>query len=55
MDEEVEFLFGGAELDVGFEHHGVVGRQQGIEQLVNGNRLIVVQTRTEVLTLQHPG
>src|ERR1700686_2432054 len=36
-DEEIEFLLGGAELDVGLERDRIVGLQERVEQLVNGD------------------
>ena len=52
-DQQIEFLLGGAELDVGLQRDRVVGLQQRIEQFVHGDGLIVVQTRAEVLAFQH--
>ena len=43
MDEQVEFLLGGAKLDVGLEHHGVVGREERIEQLVDRDGEVFVE------------
>ena len=52
--QQIEFLLGGAQLHIGLEHHGIVGHQQRIEQLVNGDGLIACQARAKVFVLQHP-
>ena len=42
-DQQIEFLLGGAEFDIGFESHGVVSLQQRIEQLVDGDGQIAAR------------
>src|SRR5207245_8925831 len=39
--------------NIGLEFHGVARGQQGIEQFVHGNRLVVLQARAKILALQH--
>src|SRR5215472_2018928 len=53
MDEHVELLFGGAQLDIGFEHDGVIGGEQRVKQLVNGDGLIFIEARAEIFAFQH--
>ena len=53
VDEQIEFLFGGAEFDVGFQSDGVVGGEQRIEQLVHGDGLIGIEARAKILALEH--
>ena len=54
MHQHVEFLLRRSQLDIGVELHGVVRRQQRIEQLVHGNRQILIEARTKILALEHP-
>ena len=39
-DQQVEFLVGAAELDVGLHRHRVVALHQRVQQLVHGDRLV---------------
>jgi hypothetical protein len=50
---EVELLVGAAELDVAFEGDGVVALGHGVEQLVDGDGLLLLETLVEVFALQH--
>ena len=52
-DQQIEFLFGGAEFDVGIYFDGVVGDEQRIKQLVHRDRLIGAEARAEILALEH--
>ena len=54
-DEQIKFLLGGAEFDVGFERHRVVGLQQRIEKFVDGDGQILREARAEILALEHAG
>ena len=50
--EQVEFLIGAAEFDIGFEGDGVVSLDQRVEQFVDRNRFFFVKTFMKVLTLE---
>jgi len=52
VNKEIEFLFGGAEFDVGLEFDGVESGEQGIEQLVDGDGLAFVEALAEILALE---
>jgi hypothetical protein len=54
MHQQVKFLLRGAKLHIRFQRHGIQRRQQRIKQLVNGNRQVLVETRTKILALEHP-
>ena len=43
VDEEIEFLLGGTEFDVGLERNSVVGGKQRVKKFVDGNGLIVFE------------
>ena len=51
--QQVEFLVGAAELDIGLERDRVVALRQGIQQLVHRDRLLFHEALVEVLALQH--
>ena len=51
--EQVEFLVGAAEFDVGLERHRVVALRDGVEQLVHGDGLLFGEALVEVLALEH--
>ena len=55
MDENIEFLFGGAELDIGFELNGIDGGEQRIKQLMHGNGLAIFEPRAKIFALEHAG
>ncbi len=54
-DQQVEFLVGAAQFDVGFQRHRVVALQQGIEELVDGDGQAFLVALGEVVALQHAG
>ena len=51
--EQVEFLVGAAEFDVGLERHRVVALRDGVEQLVHGDGLLFGEALVEVFALEH--
>ena len=53
--EQIEFLFRGAKLDVGFKHDGIVGDEKRIEQFMDGDGLAIFEARTKVFVLEHAG
>ena len=53
-DQQVEFLVGAAELDVGLERDRVVALRQRIEEFVDRDRLLALIALGEVVALQHP-
>ena len=53
VHQQVEFLLGGAQLDVGLKTRRRRTREQRIEQLVHGDGLIRGQARAEILALEH--
>ena len=50
---EVEFLVGAAQLNVGFEGDRVVALRQRVEQLVQGDGLFFLETLVELVALEH--
>ncbi len=48
VDQNIEFLLGGADLDVGFEGDRVVGGEQRIEELVNRDGLGYTASRRQL-------
>ena len=51
-DEEVEELVRAAELDVGVERDGVVALAERVEELVDGDRLLLPEPLREVVALE---
>ena len=51
--QQVELLVGAAEFDVGLKRDRVVALRDGIQQLVHGDRLLLLEALVEVLALQH--
>ncbi|EXI68447.1 MAG: hypothetical protein AW08_01229 [Candidatus Accumulibacter adjunctus] len=54
-DEQVEFLVGAAEFDIGVHRHRVITLAQRVEQFVNRDRLTVSVTLGKVVALEHAG
>ena len=54
-DEHVEELVGAAELDVAFEHDGVVALHERVEKLDDGDRAVARVALGEIVALQHAG
>ena len=52
-DQQIEFLIGAAELDVGAQRDRVIALHQRIQELVHGDRLAGLVALAEVLTLEH--
>ena len=55
VDEEIEFLLGGTEFDVGFQGDGVVGGEERVEEFVDGDGVAFVETLAEVFAFEHAG
>ena len=53
VNQDVELLVRCAQFDIRLQHHCVVSRTQGIQKLMNGDRKILIQPRTKILTFQH--
>ncbi len=53
-DEQVEFLVGAAQLDVGLERDRVVALRERIEEFVDRDRLPFLVALGEVVALEHP-
>jgi len=51
--EQVEFLLGGAKLDVGLENDGIVGHEQRVEQFVHRDGLLFSEALVKILALEH--
>ena len=51
--DEVEFLIGAAQLDVGVERDGVVALGERVEQLVQGDGLLFLEALVELVALEH--
>ncbi len=51
--QQVEFLVGTAQLDIGTQRHGVVALHQRIEKLMDGDRLVGLIALVEVIALEH--
>ena len=51
--QQIEFLVGAAQLDIGFERHRVVSLGQRIEQFVQGDGLFFLKALVEVFALEH--
>ena len=51
--QQIEFLVGAAQLDVGLQRHRVIALRNGIQQLMHRNRLLFHEALVEVLALQH--
>ena len=54
-DEQVEFLVGAAEFDVGLERDGVVALSERIEQFVQRDGFLFHEALVEVFALEHLG
>ena len=54
-DQKVEFLVGAAELNIGFEHHGVIALNKGVKELVDRDGLTIAVTSGEIVPLKHAG
>ena len=52
-NQQVEFLVGAAELDVGLHRHRVVALRQRIEKFVNRDRLVRPVALGEIVALEH--
>jgi len=52
--EQVEELVRAPQLHVGLKGHGVVSLDQGVDQLVDGNGALALETLFEILPLEHP-
>ena len=53
--QQVEYLIGPPELHVGLERHRVIPLNEGVEELVDRDGLVVDEPGLEILPLQHPG
>ena len=52
-DEKIELLVGATELDIGLQHDGIVSLRNRVQQLVQRNRLFVLEAVVKVFTLKH--
>jgi len=53
-DEEIEFLVGPADLDVGLDRDGIVALQKGIKGFRQGDGPLLLQALGEVVPLENP-
>ena len=54
-DQQVEFLIGAAELDVGLHRHRVVALHQRVQQLVHRDRVVAFESPIEVIAFKQAG
>src|SRR5205807_9313206 len=52
---EIELLIGAADYDIRFEDDRVISLNQGIQKLMDGDRLLVLKPFVEIIALEHAG